>query len=66
MEINELQALINELRSQGLSEEDVVAEVRRRIEAEVDDDDEVECGYDRPIAGVPLPPLDLMIDTCGR
>lgn len=65
MQINELRGLVDELRQKGMTNEEINEEIRRRMADEVDDEDEVECGYDRPIAGVPLPPLDLMIDSCG-
>ncbi len=67
MELYELQAIIRQLRDEkGMTREQIRQEIERRIEAETDDDDydEVECGYDRPIAGVPLPPIDIMIDSC--
>ncbi len=67
MELSERQAIIRQLRDEkGMTREQIRQEIERRIEAETDDDDydEVECGYDRPIAGVPLPPIDIMIDSC--
>lgn len=67
MELNELQSLIRQLRDEnGMTRDQIREEIMRRIESENDDDDydEVECGYDRPIAGVPLPPIDIMIDSC--
>ncbi len=67
MELYELQAIIRQLRDEkGMTRDQIRQEIERRIEAETDDDDydEVECGYDRPIAGVPLPPIDIMIDSC--
>lgn len=67
MDINQLERLIKELRDdRRMTRAEIRDEVMRRIEAENDwdCDDEVECGYDRPIAGVPLPPVDIMIDCC--
>lgn len=69
MDFYELQNIIKTLRDeQGLTKEQIRIEISRRLEAETDDEyedcDEVECGYDRPIAGVPLPPIDVMIDSC--
>lgn len=69
MDIYELQGLIRQLRDEkGMTRSQIREEISRRIEAETFDDDddfdEVECGYDRPIAGVPLPPIDVMIDSC--
>lgn len=69
MEIDQMQKLICELRDErGMTRDQIRQQILRRVEAEAADDaddyDEVECGFDRPIAGVPLPPVDIMIDYC--
>lgn len=69
MEIDQIRKLVSELRDgQGMTRDEIRREILRRVEAEAADDtddyEEVECGFDRPIAGVPLPPVDIMIDYC--
>ena len=61
MLIEDLEKLIKELRDEkGLNETQIHEEIHRICLEEEGDDMDIECAYDRPMGGLPLPPSDIL------